>query len=140
MNEKFKILTTFIKDMSSETPNLQTYLFVKENIHKYQLNIKINSNPLKNRMIEINTVLTFDDNKQSEKKSHFEIIYVSIVKIKEDVKDKKEIEKIIICDVQKIIYPDIEKTFINILNDSGYPGIKIEKKIDFDQLYKDRPK
>ena len=126
--------------MSSETPNLQTYLFVKENIHKYQLNIKINSNPLKNRMIEINTVLTFDDNKQSEKKSHFEIIYVSIVKIKEDVKDKKEIEKIIICDVQKIIYPDIEKTFINILNDSGYPGIKIEKKIDFDQLYKDRPK
>ena len=140
MNEKFKILTTFIKDMSSETPNLQTYLFVKENIHKYQLNIKINSNPLKNRMIEINTVLTFDDNKQSEKKSHFEIIYVSIVKIKEDVKDKKEIEKIIICDVQKIIYPDIEKTFINILNDSGYPGIKIEKKIDFDQLYKDRSK
>jgi len=140
VNEKFKILTTFIKDMSSETPNLQTYLFVKENIHKYQLNIKINSNPLKNRMIEINTVLTFDDNKQSEKKSHFEIIYVSIVKIKEDVKDKKEIEKIIICDVQKIIYPDIEKTFINILNDSGYPGIKIEKKIDFDQLYKDRPK
>ena len=126
--------------MSSETPNLQTYLFVKENIHKYQLNIKINSNPIKNRMIEINTVLTFDDNKQSEKKSHFEIIYVSIVKIKEDVKDKKEIEKIIICDVQKIIYPDIEKTFINILNDSGYPGIKIEKKIDFDQLYKDRPK
>jgi len=140
VNEKFKILTTFIKDMSSETPNLQTYLFVKENIHKYQLNIKINSNPLKNRMIEINTVLTFDDNKQSEKKSHFEIIYVSIVKIKEDVKDKKEIEKIIICDVQKIIYPNIEKTFINILNDSGYPGIKIEKKIDFDQLYKDRPK
>ena len=140
MNEKFKILTTFIKDMSSETPNLQTYLFVKENIHKYQLNIKINSNPLKNRMIEINTVLTFDDNKQSEKKSHFEIIYVSIVKIEEDAKDKKEIEKIIICDVQKIIYPNIEKTFINILNDSGYPGIKIEKKIDFDQLYKDRPK
>jgi len=140
VNEKFKILTTFIKDMSSETPNLQTYLFVKENIHKYQLNIKINSNPLKNRMIEVNTVLTFDDNKQSEKKSHFEIIYVSIVKIEEDVKDKKEIEKIIICDVQKIIYPNIEKTFINILNDSGYPGIKIEKKIDFDQLYKDRPK
>ncbi len=140
MSEKFKILTTFIKDMSSETPDLKTYLFVKENIHNYQLNITIKSKPLKNRMIEVSTMLTFDDNKQSEKKSHFEIIYISIVKIEENIKDKKELEKIILCDVQKIIYPNIEKIFKNILNDSGYPGIKIEKKIDFDQLYKDRPK
>ena len=128
MTTKFEILTNFIKDMSSETPDLKTYLYVKDNIPNYQLNIEINSKPLKNRMIEVNTLLSFNDKKQSELKSYFEIVYVSIIKIDESVKDKKDIEKIIICDLQKIIYPKIEKTFLNVLNDSGYPGIKIEKK------------
>ncbi len=140
MTTKFEILTNFIKDMSSETPDLKTYLYVKDNIPNYQLNIEINSKPLKNRMIEVNTLLSFNDKKQSELKSYFEIVYVSIIKIDESVKDKKDIEKIIICDLQKIIYPKIEKTFLNVLNDSGYPGIKIEKKIDFEQLYKERSK
>ena len=140
MTTKFEILTNFIKDMSSETPDLKTYLYVKYNIPNYQLNIEINSKPLKNRMIEVNTLLSFNDKKQSELKSYFEIVYVSIIKIDESVKDKKDIEKIIICDLQKIIYPKIEKTFLNVLNDSGYPGIKIEKKIDFEQLYKERSK
>ena len=140
MTTNFEILTNFIKDMSSETPDLKTYLYVKDNIPNYQLNIEINSKPLKNRMIEVNTLLSFNDKKQSELKSYFEIVYVSIIKIDESVKDKKDIEKIIICDLQKIIYPKIEKTFLNVLNDSGYPGIKIEKKIDFEQLYKERSK
>ena len=140
MTTNFEILTNFIKDMSSETPDLKTYLHVKDNIPNYQLNIEINSKPLKNRMIEVNTLLSFSDKTESEKKSYFEILYVSIVKISESVKDKKDIEKIIICDLQKIIYPKIEKTFLNVLNDSGYPGIKIEKKIDFEQLYKERSK
>jgi len=140
MTTKFEILTNFIKDMSSETPDLKTYWYVKDNIPNYQLNIEINSKPLKNRMIEVNTLLSFNDKKQSELKSYFEIVYVSIIKIDESVKDKKDIEKIIICDLQKIIYPKIEKTFLNVLNDSGYPGIKIEKKIDFEQLYKERSK
>ena len=135
MNEKFKILTNFIKDMSSETPDVQSYLFVKENISKYNLNINITSKPLKNKMIEVSTILRFEDKNLNEKKSNFEIVYISIIKIDESVKDKKELEKIVICDLQNKIYPKIEKIFLNLLDDSGFPGIKIEKKIDFNKLY-----
>ena len=135
MNEKFKILTNFIKDMSSETADVQSYLFVKENISKYHLNIDITSKALKNRMIEVSTILKFEDKNSSEKKSHFEIVYISIIKIDENVKDSKEIKKIVICDLQNEIYPKIEKIFLNLLDNSGFPGIKIEKKIDFNKLY-----
>ena len=138
MNEKFKILTNFIKDMSSETPDVQSYLFVKENISKYHLNINITSKPLKNKMIEVSTILKFEDKNLSEKRSNFEIVYISIIKIDENVKDSKEIKKIVICDLQNEIYPKIEKIFLNLLNVSGFPGIKIEKKIDFNKLYNER--
>tara|TARA_B100000700_G_C14977116_1_gene824433 strand:- start:861 stop:1283 length:423 start_codon:yes stop_codon:yes gene_type:complete len=135
MSEKFQILANFIKDISSETPDIQSYLFVKDNISKYKLNIDINSKAIKNKMIEVNTVLKFEDKESNEKKSYFEITYASIVKINESVKEKKELEKIIICDVQNIIYPKLEKAFINLLNDSGFPNVKMEKKIDFNDLY-----
>ena len=138
MNEKFKILTNFIKDMSSETPDVQSYLFVKENISKYHLNINIASKPLKNKMIEVSTILKFEDKNSNEKRSNFEIVYISIIKIDESVKDKKELEKIVICDLQNKIYPKIEKIFLNLLDDSGFSGVKIEKKIDFNKLYNER--
>ena len=138
MTESFKILAEFVKDMSSETPDIQTYLFVKENIPKYQLNIDINSKALKNKLIEVNTTLKFEDKEPNEKKSYFEIVYSSVVKINETIKDKKELEKIILCDVQNKIYPNLEKTFINLLDDSGFPGVKIEKKIDFNKLYNEK--
>ena len=135
MSEKFQILANFIKDMSSETPDIQSYLFVKDNISKYKLNIDINSKAIKNKMIEVNTILKFEDKESNEKKSYFEITYASIVKINESVKEKKELEKIIVCDIQNIIYPKLEKAFINLLNDSGFPNVKMEKKIDFNDLY-----
>ena len=138
MNEKFKILTNFIKDMSSETPDVQSYIFVKENISKYSLNINITSKPLKNKMVEVSTILNFEDKNLNEKKSNFEIVYISIIKIDESVKNKKEIEKIVICDLQNRIYPKIEKIFLNLLDLSGFSGVKIEKKIDFDKLYNER--
>jgi preprotein translocase subunit SecB len=124
--------------MSSETPDVETFLFVKENIAKYQLNIDITSKPLKNKMIEVNTVLKFEDKENSEKKSYFEIIYVSIVKVNDDVKEKKQMEKIILCDVQNIIYPDLEKSFLNLIHNSGYPDIRLEKKVDFEKLYNEK--
>jgi preprotein translocase subunit SecB len=138
MTENFKILAEFVKDISSETPDIQTYIFVKENIAKYQLNIDINSKALKNKMIEVNTTLKFEDKEPNEKKSYFEIVYVSLVKVDEDVKDKKDLEKILLCDVQNKIYPNLEKTFLNLLHNSGFPEIKLDKKIDFTQLYKQR--
>ena len=138
MSEKFKILANFIKDMSSETPDVQSYLFVKENISKYNLNINITSKPLKNKMIEVSTILNFEDKNLNEKRSNFEIVYISIIKIDESVKDKKVIEKIVLCDLQNAIYPKIEKIFLNLLDDSGFSDVKIEKKIDFNKLYNER--
>ena len=138
MTENFEILAQYIKDMSSETPDVQTYLFAKENISKYSLNIDINSKPLKNKHIEVNTTLKFEDKEPNEKKSHFEIVYASIVKIEESVQDKKDLEKIILCDVQNKIYPNLEKAFLNLLHDSGFPEVKLEKKIDFNKLYKEK--
>ena len=138
MKENFKILAQFVKDMSSETPDIQTYLYVKDNISKYHLNIDIKSKALKNKMIEVDTTMHFEDKKINEKKSHFEIIYTSVIKVDEDIKEKKKLEKIILCDLQNKIYPNLEKTFTNLLNNSGFPGIKIEKKIDFNKLYNDK--
>ena len=139
MTENFKILAQFVKDISSETPDIQSYIFVKENISKYQLNIDIKSKALKNKMIEVSTTLKFEDKELNEKKSYFEIVYVSIVKIDKDVKNKKDLEKIVLCDVQNIIYPNLEKTFLNLLHNSGFPEVKLEKKIDFSKLYSERP-
>ena len=138
MTENFKIIGSFIKDMSSETPDSQTFIFVRDKISKYQLKIDINSKAVKNGIIEVNTILKFVDQPEILKKDHFEITYTSIVKVDEKISDKKEMEKIVICDVPGKIYPDLERIFLNLLTDSGYPGIKFEKKIDFNELYKQR--
>ena len=138
MTEKFKVLGKFIKDLSSETPDIETYIFVKDHISRYQLGIDITSKALKNKMIEINTKFKFEDKEQSKKKSYFEIIYSTIIKVSEEVKDKKELEKIILCDVQIEIYPDLEKALLDLLHNSGYPGVKFEKKVDFENLFNQR--
>tara|TARA_Y200000002_G_scaffold354352_1_gene334544 strand:- start:51 stop:476 length:426 start_codon:yes stop_codon:yes gene_type:complete len=139
MTEKFKILTSYIKDLSSETPNIETFIFVQENINKYQLNIDINSKALKNKMIEVNTTLKFEDKEPNEKKSYYEIVYSTVVSLNDDVRnDKNELQKIILCDVPSAIYPNLEKAFLNLMHDSGHPNLKLEKKIDFYKLYNDR--
>ena len=135
MTEKYKILGKYIKDMSSETKDIETYIFVRDRIFKYQLAIDINSKPVKDKHIEVNTTLKYEDKDGSEKKSHFEIIFSTIIRINDNIKDKKELEKIILCDVQTEIYPDLEKSLLNLLHNSGYPEIKFEKKIDFEALY-----
>ena len=138
MTKKYKILSNYIKDMSSETPDVETYIFVKDYISKYQLNIDINSKAVKNKMIEVNTILKFEDKQNNKKKSFFEINYSTIVEIDDGIKEKSELEKIILCDVQIDIYPELEKSFLNLLHNSGYPNVKFEKKIDFEQLYNQR--
>jgi preprotein translocase subunit SecB len=138
MTENFKIVSSFIKDMSSETPDVQTFLFVSEKIASYRLNIDINSKALKNGIIEVNIILKFSDAPEVSKKSYFEIVYTSIVKVNEKISDKNEMEKIILCDVPNKVYPNLEKIFINLLIDSGYPGVKFDKKVDFTKLYKQK--
>ena len=138
MTEKYKILGKYIKVLSGETKDAETYLFVRDHISKYQLDIDITSKALKNKMIEVNTKLTFEDKEESQKKAHFEIVFATIIRVGDDIKEKKELEKIILCDVQIKIYPNLEKCLLDLLHNSGYPGVKFEKKIDFENLYNQR--
>jgi len=138
MSKNYKILLNFIKDLSIETKDTQTLLFVKDQISSYQLNIEINSKALKNKMIEVSTRLSFKDKQNNEKQSVFELVYATVVKIEEEIKDKKILEKIVLCDVQKEIYPELERIFVKLLQDSGFPNIKFEKKVDFEKLYSER--
>ena len=138
MTEKFKILAKYIKDVSSETPDIETFLFVKENISKYQLNIDITSKALKNKLIEVNTTLKFEDKEANEKKSYYEIVHSTVISISNDVKEKKDLEKIILCDVPTAIYPNLETSFLNLIHNSGHPNIKLEKKVDFKKLYSEK--
>ena len=137
MTKNYKILGKFIKDMSSETKDVETYLFVKDRITKYKLEIDINSEALKDKIIGVNTSLKFSDKEEVKKKSYFEITYTTIVRVEDQI-EKKDLEKIILCDVQEEIRPDLEKALENILNNSGYTGFKFEKKIDFEKLYKQK--
>ena len=138
MNDKYKILSGYIKDLSSETPNIESYLYTKDNISKYELDIDINSKPLKNKLIEVNTTLKFQNKNTIEKKSYFEVVYSSIVKIDDEVKEKKDLQKIILCDVQNEIFPKLEKILLNMITDSGYSGIKFDKKVDFTKLFNEK--
>ena len=137
-DKKYKILTEFVSDLSSETKDVETYIFVKDNISKYNLGIDIISKAIKDKVIEIKTNFKFEDKTDNPKKSYFEIIYTTIIKVDEEIKEKKDLERIILCDVQNEIYPRMEKVFINLLETSGYKGIKFDKKIDFEKLYTQR--
>ncbi|MBD1164053.1 protein-export chaperone SecB [Pelagibacterales bacterium SAG-MED11] len=135
MNENYKIISKFIKDISGETPDIETYLYVKDYISKYQMNIEIKSKALKAQIIEINTLLKFHDNSKSKKKSHFELTYTTIIKLEKEIKEKKVLQKIILCDVQNEMYSEMEEALLNLLKMSGFPNIKFDKKIDFEELY-----
>ena len=138
MTEKFKILAKYIKDLSSETPDVETYLFVKENISKYKLKIDIKTKPLKNKLLEINITFTYEDNEPNEKKSFYEMTYAVIVKINDEIKEKKDLEKIILCDIPNSIYPELEKSLLNLIHNSGHPNLKFEKKVDFNKLFNEK--
>ena len=138
MTEKYKILSNYVKDMSSETPDVESFLFTKDNINKYELDIDISSKPLKNKLIEVNTNLKFQNKSKPDKKSYFEVVYASVIKIEETVREKKELQKIILCDIQNEIYPKLEKILLNLLIDSGYPGVKFDKKVDFNKLFNEK--
>ena len=138
MTENYKILTKFIKDLSSETPDVETYFFVKDNISKYKLKIDIKTIPLKKQLLEIDITFTFEDKDPNEKKSFYEITYAVVVRINETIKEKKELEKIILCDIPGSIYPELEKSFLNMIHNSGHPDLKFEKKVDFSKLFNER--
>ena len=138
MTIKHQIILSFVKDLSVETPNAESLIFARENISKYSLKLDLNSKALKNKLIEVNTTLKFEDKEPNEKKSYYEIIYSTIIKVDNEIKEKRDLEKIILCEVPTRIYPDLERSFLNLIHNSGHPSIKLEKKIDFNKLYNER--
>ena len=138
MTIKHQIILSYTKDLSVETPDAESLLSARENISKYSLNFDLNSKFLKNKMIEVETKLTYEDKTKNKKKTYFEMIYATIVKIEEENPNKEDIKKFILCDLQIQIYPQIEKTFVEILRLSGFPDIKLKNKIDFNKLYQQR--
>tara|TARA_B100001057_G_scaffold648_1_gene612 strand:- start:552 stop:974 length:423 start_codon:yes stop_codon:yes gene_type:complete len=135
MTENFKILAKYIKDMSSETPDVETFISTGNHLNKYQLDIDIKSLALKNKMIQVNITLKYLNKNPEVKKSHFEIVYAVVVKIDETIKEKKELEKIVLCDVPSAVYLDLEKSFLDMMHNSGHPDLKLGKKIDFNKLF-----
>ena len=137
MTIKHKILLSYIKDLSVETPDAESFIAARENISKYYLKLDLKSKTLKNKMIELDTKLTYED-KINKKKTHFEMIYSTVVRIEEEKPNPEEIEKFILCDLQIQIYPQIEKSFLEILKLSGFPALQLNRKIDFNKLYNKR--
>ena len=135
MNDKYKIIAKYIKDMSSETPDIDTYLFVKDNLSNYTLDINIQSKALKEKIIQIETTLNYSDKNESNKKSFFQMVYATVIRLNEEAKNKNDLAKIVLVDVQNEIYPELEKAFLNIMHGSGYEDLKFTKKINFDELY-----
>ena len=135
MKNNYKIIAKFIKDMSSETPDIDTYLFVKDNISNYSLNIDIKSKILKEKIIQIETTLKYSDKNESAKKSFFEMVFATIIRLEVSAKEQDNLAKIILCDVQNEIYPELEKTFLSLLHRSGYPDLEFNKKVNFEDLY-----
>ena len=138
MTEKYKILASFIKDSSSETPDVETYFFVRDNISKYKLKIDIKTIHLKNQLLEIDITFTYEDKEPNEKKSFYEITYAVIVRINGEIKEKKELEKIVLCDIPNSVYDELEKSFLNLIHSSGHPDLKFGKKIDFNKLFNEK--
>ena len=137
MTKNYKIIAKFVRDMSSETPDIDTYLFVKDNISHYSLGIDIKSKVLKEKILQVETTLRYSDkNENNKKKSFFEMVFATIIRLDENIKDKKNLGKIVLCDLQNEIYPEIEKIFLNVLHGSGFSELKFQKKVDFDELYK----
>ena len=138
MNNKYKILAEFIKDASSETANIETYLFVKKNISNYQLNVDIHSKALKDKIIEVNIILRFEDKNLENKKSHFEISYAVIIKLIDYNNNKKELEKILLSEIPTKVCPNLVDAFISLMRSSGFPEVKLDKNIDFEKLYNNK--
>ena len=138
MSLKYNIITEFVKDISSEIPDVETFLSAKENLSTYQLHIDIKSKPLKNKIIEVDIFLRFEDKKLENKRAHFEITYAAIIKFEDVTAEKEDVEKAILCDIPKAVSPKLEKILGNLLENSGFEKIVFENQLDFEKLYNER--
>ena len=140
MTKNYKILTSYIKDISTKIDTIESFIYLKENIPKYSLGIDINSFPLKNNMAEVNIKLTFNNKSEKNQGQYFEMTHSTVIRVEESAINRGELKKIFLSDVPTEIYPEVEKKFFEIVKSIGYPEIKLEKKIDFQEMFEKNQK
>ena len=138
MENKYKIIISYIQDLSVEIPNPESLISIRNTIPEYQMKVNVNSKPLKRKMIEVLTTLNYENPNKKKTQGYFQIKYATVIDILDLEIKKDELEKIILCDLQTAIYPELEEKFLTILKNSGLPDLKFGKKIDFEALYKAR--
>ena len=136
----YKIISKFIKDISFEIPNAQAFVMLEKEISNYNLNFDIKSNPFKDNIIEVNTILRISPNQNVKHKILSEINFTALVSIEKNFEDKKELEKIILIKIPTEIYPSLYETFVYLFSQAGIKNIEIYKKVDFEKLYNERKK
>ena len=134
----YKIISKFIKDISFEIPNAQAFVMLEKEISNYNLNFDIKSNPFKDNIIEVNTILRISPNQNVKHKILYEINFTALVSIEKNFEDKKELEKIILIEIPTEIYPSLYETFVFLFSQAGIKNIEIYKKVDFEKLYNER--
>ncbi len=140
MKKNYKILTSYVQEVSSTIKGTENFIYLKENIPKFSLGIDINSFPLKNNMAEVNMKLTFDDKNSKDKKAFFEMTHITVIRVDESAVNKDELKKIFLSDVPTEMYPEIEKKFFEIVKLIGYPEIKLGKNINFKEQFEKNQK
>tara|TARA_B100001175_G_scaffold296006_1_gene284573 strand:+ start:365 stop:787 length:423 start_codon:yes stop_codon:yes gene_type:complete len=138
MENKYKIIVSYIQDLSIEIPSPETLLTIRNTIPEYKMKVDINSKPLKRKMIEVLTTLSYENPNKKKEKGIFQIKYATAIEILDLKIKKEELEKIVLCDLQTKIYPELEQKFLTILKNSGLPDLRFEKKIDFEKLYNEK--
>ena len=134
----YTIISKFIKDISFEIPNAQAFVMLEKEISNYNLNFDIKSNPFKDNIIEVNTILRISPNQNVKHKILSEINFTALVSIEKNFEDKKELEKIILIKIPTEIYPSLYETFVYLFSQAGIKNIEIYKKVDFEKLYNER--
>jgi len=140
MTKNYKILTSYVKDISSKINDTESYIYLKDNIPKYSLGIDINSIPLKNNMAEVNIKLNFGNKSEKDQKAYFEMTHSTVIRVDNSAVNKKDLKKIFLSEVPTEMYPEIEKKFFEIVKSIGYPNIKLEKRINFKEMYEKNQK
>ena len=138
MENKFKIIVSYIKDLSVEIPTPEALVTIRNTIPEYKMKVDIKSKPLKRKMIEVLTTLTYENPNKKKERGFFQISYANVIEIVDLKINKVDLEKVILSDLQIMMYPELEEKFLTILRSSGLPDLKFGNKIDFEKLYKER--
>ncbi len=140
MTKNYKILTSYIQNVSSSIKGTEDFIYLKDNIPKFSLGIDINTFPLKNNMAEVHMKLTFDDKNTKDKKAFFEMTHATVIRVEESAVNKDELKKIFLSQVPTDMYPEVEKKFFEIVKLIGYPEIKLGERINFQEQFEKNQK